>query len=284
MELMSLEAGPAKALVDLRAGGRLRSLRIFDFELLVQPEDLENPDPLAWGCYVMAPWAGRVRDARFHWAGQDFLIPAREPPHALHGLVLDRPWHLLDLARDRLRASCELPKLDWPFGGEIESAIQLGEDRLIWDLELRAGDEAMPAWMGWHPWFRRCLAVGSPAVLELEARSMHERGADGLPTGRLRGMRPGPWDDAFCDLIRPPRITWKSALQLDLRSDVEDWVIFTEREIGLCVEPQSAPPNAFELGRAAHLPSGGRLKRRFEMHWTRSEDPGERKDTEVSGR
>jgi aldose 1-epimerase len=138
--------------------------------------------------------------------------------------------------------------------------------------------------MGWHPWFRRRLESGSPAVLELEARSMYERGADGLPTGRLRGMKAGPWDDAFCDLIRPPRILWESALQLDLRSDVEDWVIYSEREIGLCVEPQSAPPNAFELGRAAHLPPGGRLKRRFEMRWARGEGPEDRKNAGGWGR
>ena len=42
--------------VDSAHGGRIASLRVYGEELLVGAGD----DPLAWGSYPLAPWAGRL--------------------------------------------------------------------------------------------------------------------------------------------------------------------------------------------------------------------------------
>jgi aldose 1-epimerase len=45
-----------------------------------------------------------------------------------------------------------------------------------------------------------------------------------------------------------PRIVWDGALAVTIESDAPWWVIYTEDSDGICVEPQSAPPDAANLG------------------------------------
>ena len=44
-----------------------------------------------------------------------------------------------------------------------------------------------------------------------------------------------------------PTINWPGALSLAIASTFDHWVIFTEPEHAMCVEPQSGPPNEFHL-------------------------------------
>jgi len=66
--VIQLHAGSAHCSISPEHGGRVASLAVYGVQLLVQPPD--NPDrvadahgldPMAWGCYPMAPWAGRIR-------------------------------------------------------------------------------------------------------------------------------------------------------------------------------------------------------------------------------
>ena len=103
----------------------------------------------------------------------------------------------------------------------------------------------MPASIGWHPWFlRRLDGVSGEVELDLDAGAMLVRDADGIATDRRVAPPPGPWDDCFVDLRRPPVLRWPGFLELSVESDCPDWVIYTEPEDALCVEPQTAPPDA----------------------------------------
>src|SRR5829696_9768717 len=88
--MLVLEAGDARATVDEEAGGRLASLVVDGHELLVTTGHL--PGPLYWGCYPMAPWAGRVRRGRFTFQGREHRLPINMAPHAIHGTTFTRPW------------------------------------------------------------------------------------------------------------------------------------------------------------------------------------------------
>ena len=237
-DTLRLSAPGVDVVVDLVAGGRLASFAIGGYELVRTTGD----GPMWWGCYPMAPYAGRVRDATFTFAGRQRRLPARVPPHALHGTVLDRRWRRLD---DRT-IETELGP-DWPFAGSVISRFDLAADQLTWRLELHA-DEPMPASIGWHPWFVRRPAAfdaGRQLELELDAGAMYVRDAAGIATRALVSPPPpGPWDDCFTDLRRAPILRWPGFLELTIESDCPDWVVFTEPEDALCVEPQTAPPDA----------------------------------------
>ena len=176
--------------VDPVMGGRLASLVVGGHELLVT----EGDGPIYWGCYPMVPFAGRVRDGRFRFAGRRHQLPLTMPPNAIHGTVLDRPWHVMTRSDQHVELVTDLGP-DWPFQGEVVQTVALVAGGLEASLELRAA-EPMPVVLGWHPWFRRTID-GTAAALDFEARSQYLRGQDGLPTGATVPPTPRPWDDAF---------------------------------------------------------------------------------------
>ena len=122
-------------------------------------------------------------------------------------------------------------------------------------LEVHAAGRAMPAMVGWHPWYRRVLAGGAEAELEFEARSRYLVDERQIPTGELAPPPPSPWDECFVGRTRGPVIRWPGALELEIDSDLDHWVVFTKPDHALCVEPQSGPPN--EVNTAPRLARPG---------------------------
>lgn len=265
-ETLRLEIPGAQAVIDLAQGGRVASLMVDGREILVT----EGDGPLAWGCYPMAPFAGRVRNGEFTFGGRRWQLVAEMPPDAIHGTVLNRHWRVIG---DRTIATELGPA--WPFSGRAVQKFDLAAGRLAFRLELHA-DEAMPASIGWHPWFLRepraapgsdmTGALNQPLELDLDAGAMYRRDADGITTRELIAVSgSGPWDDCFTDLRRPPVLRWPGFLELTIASDCHDWVVYTEPEAALCVEPQTAPPDALNTGSTIVEPGRPLIA---EMTWT----------------
>ena len=74
------------------------------------------------------------------------------------------------------------------------------------------------------------------------------RGEDGIPTGQFVDIAPQPWDDAFFGVTKSPIVRWGNSAQLEITSAVPWWVVYSEDPLAICVEPQTAPPNAANLG------------------------------------
>lgn len=256
---LRLAAGDVALEVSPADGARMSSFRIGRRELLLT----EGLGPVAWGCYPMAPFAGRVRDGRFTFAGRAWQLPINWPPHAIHGVVFDRAWQVVD---DRTLTIALAP--EWPFRGSVVERFDLAPDGLIVSMELSA-EEPMPATIGWHPWFRRRLAPEAPAVeLRFEAQSMYARDAAGIPTGELTSPGPRPWDDCFTGLRSDPRLTWPGELELSISSSGDHWVVYDEPADAICVEPQTGPPDALNLGPTIVEP-GRPLAATMEWRWRR---------------
>lgn len=260
--MIELRSDGVEAAVLDDVGARLGSLRVGGTELLVtRPAE----DPLMWGGYPMAPYAGRVRDARFDHDGETVRLPASLPPHAGHGLVYDRAWRRVDDGADPSRCALTIDLGDdWPFGGHAEHRVDVTAAALRCTLAVVAGERSMPAEVGWHPWFR------SRGPIALHATAMYER--DGvLPTGRLVDPAPPPWDDCFVttDPVEFP----VDDLGVSVRSDCDHVVVFTEMERGIAVEPQSGPPDAVHI-RPRVLEPGERLQRTMTIAWRSTVDTG----------
>ena len=255
-----LEAGDARVVVRPEEGGRLGSLNVAGREVLwtSDPQGL-----IHWGSYPMAPWAGRVRHGRFTFAGRPHELPLGMPPHAIHGVVFDRPWEVL--GPDAI--GIELDER-WPFRGRAEQRFALDEGGLSMTLVVEA-DEPMPATVGWHPWFRRSLGDGIPDLqLRFDAETMLLRDAEGMPSGERVPPTRGPWDDAFTGVAEPPVLQWGDALNLEVSSTCSWWVVYTEPAHALCVEPQSGPPDALN-GTADIVEPGTPLIHEMRWRWTR---------------
>jgi aldose 1-epimerase len=255
--VISLAVAEAAARIEPALGGRVASLVIAGRERLVTggPGD----DPMGWGSYPMVPWAGRVRHGRFRFAGREHQLPLGLPPHAIHGTGYRAAWTVEGDGALRHDFGPE-----WPFGGCARQRFTLDAAGLTCTLEVHADRMPMPATIGWHPWFAR------PVELTFSARSMYRRDGAGIPDGTLVAPGPRPWDDCFTGVDQPPRLTWDDGVTLTMTSSCDHWVVFDELDRGLCVEPQSGPPDAWSLpGAERHVVEPGRpLAATMRLSWS----------------
>lgn len=249
-----LEAGPAALEVDPADGARLTSLRVHDHELLVTG----GGGGIGYGSFVMAPWAGRLRDGRVSTDRRTLQL-RREPDdgHALHGLVHSRPWSLIGADDHQARLELHLPaatvaRADPAIGADgwfcdlhLTQDLVLQPDRL--ELRLQVVPSATtPVTIGWHPWFRRQIAE-SEVVVDVPAPHILRKDRAGVTTTELAPVPSPPWDDTFVDLDGPVRLRWPGLLDLEITSTAPVVVVYTGRTYGVCVEPQSGPPDEANL-------------------------------------
>ena len=269
--MIELRTPNARALFEPAHGGRLHQLCIdldgHELPLLVSPEDpaAYATEPTFGGCYPMAPWPNRIRDGSFPWRGHDIHIDnGRE--HALHGLVLDQPWHVVARVGRVLEMSCPLGPA-WPWEGTCWQRFELGANYLAMKMEVRSAREPFPAGCGWHPWFRRHFAGAEDVALTVPAKSRYELESQ-LPTGTLvaptgdklfDGSPLGNrrLDDCYTALdpatvtVRWPRLE----LTMTVACAQPHVQVFATKD-ALCIEPQTCSPDAFNLA-ARLVPNTG---------------------------
>ena len=249
---IELSAGDDRVVVDEAVGGRLASLVIAGQQRLVDPVD----DPLLWGVYPMIPWAGRIANARI--AQPAITLRPNDGPHAMHGVTYDLPWNVDRMAGNAVELLCPLPASRWPLGGIAAQRITLGRGRLELEIQVQAGDHAMPVAVGWHPWFRR-PGRGDMAV-QVDSGRVLETSDDLIPTGEITSvtrkidLRKGPQlgrrrlDHTYIGVEQPVTVFWPDLeLTMELPHGASTVVVHTP-ERGVCVEPQTAWPNPFVDG------------------------------------
>lgn len=278
--------GAATAEIDLAAGCRVAQITVRGRRLLVDPATREASST-GWGSYPMAPWAGRVRHGRFRFLGEDHQLtlnrqdgPDDDPlrRHAIHGTVYDRAWTVETRTETELTASCALTPpasgaSGWPFGGVARQTLELLDGQLCCHLSIEVDHTTQTPFLGelgWHPWFRR------PDHLSFHPDAMYERDEIGLPTGRLVAPTERPWDDCFVNTA-PVTLHYDRADEdtgpgdggdectLTLSSDCDHWVVYTPSH-AICCEPQSGPPDAFNI-RPRLVTHSHPLRRTMNIAW-----------------
>ncbi len=268
-------SGNSTCVIDPDAGGRIESLllhglgkqRTIDRELLLTRNDvgITGHDPFAWGCFVMAPYCGRVRNGMVNFADQTYELPRTAGNHAIHGTVIAQKWVVLRCTDSEALLACELGPM-WPFEGSLHHEISLSDHALTMTLTLCA-QQAMPAQIGWHPWFR------PPDHYTVPFTAMLKRGPDGIATDDptpFDHSRRGDFDDCFIEPVDPIVLRYPD-YELVLASNCSHWVVFDQHRSGICFEPQSGPPNGVNTSPDV-LSIDDLLSRQFEIGWRNSSD------------
>jgi galactose mutarotase-like enzyme len=278
MALVELRAGPNRVVLDPRRGGRVSSWTTDGEELLVGPPD-EVDTSIHWGCFLMAPWPGRLAGGRFDWRGREVRLRRTHGRHAIHGLTWNRPWEVEASSPAEATLAIELPRDEWPMGGLVRQRTTVTPTGVRLEAEVEATGEPMPAALGWHPWF---LRRGDPR-LRVDAAA-YQLTSGMIPTGESApvagrtDLRGGPrlgrrrLDIAYVEAHSPAVITWPDLeLAIAFAPAPAPLVVYTPPD-SFCVEPLTAPPNALSLParrrRAAgvrELAVGQRLSAALEM-------------------
>ncbi len=265
-------------------GGRIAALVVDGWDLVRRDGWTDNE----WGIFVMAPWVGRLRNARVAWNGRAWEVPATEPPHALHGLLAAVPWAVVATTRHGVRLQASLGDA-WPTGGNLVHSVELLPDRLVLRLEVHADRGPTPAIVGWHPWFRRTLvraadwesqdgagmpdAGVAPGSVEIDIQALRRVALDrdGLPTGALAEPLSAPVDDVLLGVTDPPEVRWPGGPTLRLEASGEAvWIAYTAHPDGVCVEPVTGLPDGINGGLLGDTPAavpGNPLEATFEIAW-----------------
>lgn len=281
---MELTAGTTVLGIDESFGARVASLRVRG-DGAGEPVELAGryqDSPHGWGAFPMAPWAGRVRGGVMTWRGTEHRLPVPKPPHAIHGTVARVPWAVLETepaARGGIAAGAVLSAglgPDWPWPGHALLRYELLEDSLTTVLEVHADAEEMPAWCGMHPWFPRTLR-GQRVRMDLAGRALLASEEEGIPTAREVPLPAGPpedqgLNDTVAGVRWPAVLTWPGVARLEVSADSGWAVVFTVREEAVCVEPQTAPPDATALGLEGVAAPGAPVSLSMTWRWQVGDD------------
>ncbi len=238
--LLTIADGPLSVDIAPEAGGRVAQITYRGVDWLVGYSE-EHAEPVAWGSYPMVPWAGRIRRGRFEFEGRSYQLPINFGDHAIHGVGFELPWTVARHTANHVSLSLEMPSDErWPFGGWAAQQIDVAEHWVRLVMSVTAGESAMPVSFGWHPWFVK------PDRLEFHPTGMYPRDDEGIAVRPLVTPPPGPWDDCFVN--DAPVVLHRGGQRLRLTSDCSHWVVYDEPAHATCVEPQTGPPDAFNLG------------------------------------
>lgn len=272
----AISFGPYSAIVTERSGA-LRELRHSGRDLVVG-FGADGPIPDYRGV-VCAPWPNRVAGGRYSHGGRTFQAVINEPERntALHGLVLDAPWTLVNRTdssvtlRSRVDAGPAYPGVL-----AVTASYELLDDGLHCSVTAaNVGEAPAPYGVCPHPYLLAGPAPLDEWTLELPAREFLEVSPDRLLPQHLntveghefdfrteRGLGPVRIDHAFTGISRNAdglaavRVFDPSGTGVEIEWDERcPWVqVHTADKpagpdrLGLAVEPMTCPPDAFNSG------------------------------------
>jgi aldose 1-epimerase len=133
-------------------------------------------------CFPLVPFSNRIAHGRFAWGGRDISLapnfPGSDHPHPLHGFGWLAPWEVVAVGSRHARLLHRHRGGAWPWPYRAEQELGLSETGLVHTLRVsNLGESAMPAGLGFHPYF--------PRNARTQYRGLHraewETSPDGLP-------------------------------------------------------------------------------------------------------
>ncbi|WP_199431314.1 aldose 1-epimerase family protein [Qaidamihabitans albus] len=274
-EQFELTRGAARAVVTEIGAG----LRAFEIGGVPYVETFDPADKPPKGAgQVLLPWPNRTKDARWTYRGEPQRLEMTEPKrgNAIHGLVRNREWQLLEHAESSIRMAIDIvDEPGWPVPLHAVIDYELAPRELTVTHELRNdGESPVGVGVGTHPYLRIGDVPTDELTLTLPATRVRPYDADEqLPYAEerdvagteydLRAGRPVAeldLDTAFggleaADDDRYHHLLAHDETTLDVWTERSfGWVqVFTPGELGsrgraIAIEPMTCPADALNSG------------------------------------
>jgi aldose 1-epimerase len=203
--------------------GNLKEYRLFDKntnqELVILPERgamlksvaLKSKDSLftivnykgtseelftstAYFSAILFPWPSRIRDGKYSFEGNNYQLPINEAKYnaAIHGLVADKTFEVININTDENEASIklaytyngDLPGYPFPFTISVQYTLHINEGLKI-EFEIHnIGTTNLPFGLGWHPYFEIEGESTADWNLKLPATHMYMLDNQMIPVGK----------------------------------------------------------------------------------------------------
>ena len=200
---IELRDGPWLAQLRADAGGAFTRLQWRGIDLLRPAPELGNTPASdavrSTAAYPMLPWCSRIRAGQLRWDGHDYAIARNFPPgtlthpHPLHGIGWLQRWTRTESSANAVRLGYLFDARGdaaarWPFAHRGWQRVSIDGDQVVLELGVtNESSSAMPAGLGWHPFF--CIEAGARVSCPVER--YWRAGGDRLPLGLE--MLPAHW-------------------------------------------------------------------------------------------
>lgn len=277
MNEVTLTHGDYQASV-IAHGATLRTLKHRGRDVVVPfDEDQRGYD---YRGIIAAPWPNRIADGRYTFEGEELQLPINDPEHscALHGLVFDEPWQLINHTKDSVCFSFTLqPSSGYPFRLELLASYRLDNSGLSMEVTTKnTGTNNAPYGLCPHPYLVAGPGPLDEWTLQVPANNFLQVSEDRLLPVDLRSLQGHPFDFRAPRPIGETRLDHAfTGLNFDAQGQVQltvwdpvgtgagiawdqqsRWVqVHTAdrptplpHRVGLAVEPMTCPPDAFNSG------------------------------------
>ena len=276
MDPITLRGGPLGVVLSPLVGGAIARFWCertgSALELFRPAPDLAHArrDPWAMACFPLVPWSNRIREGRFAFGGHTVSMPPNRPHdrHTIHGHGFQAEWTIADQGPGW--AVLELAHVPdaWPWAYRAVQRIALTPASLELELMLaNESDAAMPAGLGWHPYFPRTPET----TLTARVDGLWLTDTEILPVasvtpppdrdpGRGLAVDRAALDNAFVGWDGRALVAWperRAQLRLATRGPLGTLVVYTPPgEAFFCAEPVSHITDAFNLAAAGRTDTG----------------------------
>lgn len=141
--------------VDPVGGGAVASLAWNGQDVLRRQMD---EGVLASACFPLVPFCNRIADSRFRFAEREVVLTPNHPGNpsdlVLHGFGWVSRWEVVSAEASRAVIAMNYDGGEWPWAFRAVQTFALTEAGAAITLELiNQSDTAMPAGLGFHPYF-----------------------------------------------------------------------------------------------------------------------------------
>lgn len=242
-----------------RGGSVLR----FDWRGMPIFRPARGPGILDVASFPLVPFSNRVAFGRFTVAGRKVALapnfPDSDHPHPLHGFGWLAQWDVVALDERHAVLEHRYTGGEWPWPYVARQRFDLYDDGLEMSLSVtNLSDEAMPAGLGFHPYF--------PGQADTHYHGLHHgewrNGPTGLPLAHEILPTPQDWwhgspissravDTLYTNRQGALRIEWPSrrlALKIAPSQNLPHTAIYSPAGMDFfCVEPVSHVTNAVNM-------------------------------------
>ena len=258
--MLTLEAGDYRIDIAPERGG---SVLRFDWRGMPLFRRTEGPSVLDAACFPLLPFSNRIALGRFR-AGERTLalapnFPGTDHPHTLHGFGWLAPWKVTKADGSSATLAHQYPGGEWPWPYRAEQRFELCRDGLTMTLSVvNLAEEAMPAGLGFHPYFPR----DADTVYHGLHRGEWQNNADCLPERLDQRDEARDWwegaavgkrsvDTVYTDRTGPLRIDWPCrGVSMEMIADpvFRHTVVYSPEDADFfCVEPVTHGTDAVNM-------------------------------------